>query len=302
MIRQFSEHDLGALLKCWNESAAYDALPAEVLEEKLTDEGAGGVTGWLWEESSGGSIDCVAGFIAGAVGSFSDADQRGYVKMLAVRPAARRRGIGAALLDRMLDVLQAEGARTVRIGESAPNYLTPGLDRRYADSLIFFCNRRFEVIGEAVDMEAPLGDFRGHPDPGVVDCGHGYVLRRAGEAKIDALNAFLAEHWPAWLSEVGSSMRRQPPAVHVADRGSEIVAFAAHSGNNAGLGTFGPMGTAPAHRGHGLGARLFERCLVDLARKGFVRAVIPWVGPVAFYERTVAASISRTFVRLERRL
>jgi hypothetical protein len=80
------------------------------------------------------------------------------------------------------------------------------------------------------------------------------------------------------------------------------VAFAAHDGNNAGLGWFGPAGTLPAHRGRGLGAALLLQCLLDVAEAGHEAGVIAWIGPREFYERTVGAVDDRMFVVMEKPL
>jgi len=35
---------------------------------------------------------------------------------------------------------------------------------------------------------------------------------------------------------------------------------------------------------------------------GYKNAIIPWVGPVAFYYKTVGATINRVFVRMKKML
>jgi GNAT superfamily N-acetyltransferase len=93
-------------------------------------------------------------------------------------------------------------------------------------------------------------------------------------------------------------MAVDPPAVHLALRDDRIVAFSAHSAQNREWGFFGPMGTTPAARGHGLGAVLLMRCLEDLRKAGYGRAVIPWVGPIAFYAANVPCRVERVYWRL----
>ncbi len=74
--------------------------------------------------------------------------------------------------------------------------------------------------------------------------------------------------------------------------------FAAHDGNNRGLGWFGPMGTLDTHRGQGLGEALLLGCLLDVVDRPD-GGVIAWVGPVGFYSRACGAVPDRRFVVFE---
>ena len=71
--------------------------------------------------------------------------------------------------------------------------------------------------------------------------------------------------------------------------------------NYRGLGWFGPTGTWPAHRGRGLGEALLLACLVDVAAAHEI-CEIAWVGPRAFYERTVGVADVRRFVTMSKEL
>lgn len=78
-------------------------------------------------------------------------------------------------------------------------------------------------------------------------------------------------------------------------------AFAAHDGNNRGLGWFGPTGTWPAHRGKGLGEALLMACLVDVGRE-HARCEVAWIGPRPFYDKVAGIVEDRRFVLLAREL
>jgi GNAT superfamily N-acetyltransferase len=131
----------------------------------------------------------------------------------------------------------------------------------------------------------------------------GYVARRAGAGDAAALEA-LCVRWfsRAWAFEVARALEVE--GVHVAARAAsgELVAFAAHDGNNRGLGWFGPAGTLEAHRGHGLGAALLCACLRDVADAGHAEGVIAWIGPRPFYETIAGAVDDRSFVVMEKTL
>ena len=101
-----------------------------------------------------------------------------------------------------------------------------------------------------------------------------------------------------WALEVGRAAAGPRRAVHAAFAAGAPVAFAAADGNNQGLGWFGPAGTDPAHRGKRLGEALLVRCLEDV--RGLPEAgVIAWIGPKAFYAKTVGAVDDRRFITLE---
>jgi hypothetical protein len=93
------------------------------------------------------------------------------------------------------------------------------------------------------------------------------------------------------------------PAVHLAlDADGAIAAFAAHDGNNRGLGWFGPAGTLMPHRGKGLGEALLVACLVDLAGEGRQSCTVAWIGPRDFYQRAAGIAREDRFVVLGKEL
>lgn len=270
------------------------------------------------------------------LGAFSDADellgvlaQAGrFIKMLAVRPDARRRGIGTALLDAARENLtrsaaleNREARPKLRIADHAGNYLSPGLDVRYTGGQDFLRARGFAQVGTNQNLRAPLAENPSlRPEHlAALDAkvaAFGYTVRRATQAEQRPLADMVAKVFsPIWALEVeralgpglgGPAAERTPQlpegaAVHVAlDPSGAPVAFAAHDGNNRGLGWFGPMGTLDAHRGKGLGELLHLLCLRDVAESGQAEGgVIAWVGPVEFYARVCGAKLDRRFVAFE---
>jgi len=110
---------------------------------------------------------------------------------------------------------------------------------------------------------------------------------------------------PAWCTECTTALSHDAlfAAFRDNDPTSEILGFAAHSGNNAALGWFGPIGVAPSARGTGLGTALARAALADLAARGFRTVTIPWVARdvVRFYTPLVGSltEISRVILRLD---
>jgi GNAT superfamily N-acetyltransferase len=164
----------------------------------------------------------------------------------------------------------------------------------------------------------------------------GYEIRRARPDERAALCAAVAaEFGGAWHYEVERALASEPAGVHVAveltatrdpsrvhvavertpthdprrvhvaTRAAEphatYCAFAAHDGNNRGLGWFGPTGTWPAHRGKGLGEALLMACLVDIAAERS-QCEVAWIGPRAFYDKVAGIAGERRFVPMIKQL
>ncbi len=231
-----------------------------------------------------------------------------WLRLLAVEPEGRRQGVGTALLPHAEALVRATGERCLRTAAEPGNYLTPGVDARDGETLGWLERRGFARVGENESWKVPLVENPlVSPARAATLAAHvearGYAIKRAVAADAGRLSGWVGEHFStAWAFEVERALESDPPAVHVAlcraDRA--LVAFAAHDGNNRGLGAFGPAGTVPAHRGLGLGLALLVRCLADVAAAGHLESAIPWVGPRDYYQRAVGAVADRRFVVLER--
>lgn len=304
MIRPLHTDDFYEAIRCWNDSAPFDPMTAELFRENVPeDEGYLPETGWLDEGEEG-----IRGLAVGVLRQ-NEGAVRGHIKFLAVRRGFRRRRIATELLERVEDRLRAHGAAEIRIGESAPNYHTPGVDIRYAPAVHCFEKCGYRIVGEAYNQDVILGRGEEHPDEVLPPFDVRNLERslaemeftRAVDGDLGKVRKLLEEHWRAWIPEVERTFRNVPISLHIATERDRIVAFSAYDGNNVGTGTFGPMGTDPAYRSRGIGEVLLKRCLNDLHRQGHRRAIIPWVGPLGFYSETVGATISRVFARMEKR-
>jgi mycothiol synthase len=257
------------------------ALPHDrldvVAEEKLFGEN-GLRSSQLLGIESGGEL---AGLIATA---------GRWIKLLAVAGPHRRQGLASTLLQQL-------GDGRLRVMDHPGNYLSPGLDIRYAESRAFFAARGFRETGEVENIRAPL---EGNLLVGRTVAVPGYRIRKAELTDEAALLEWVARAFhPVWSFEVARALAGPRRAVYVATHDDSFVAFAAADGNNQGLGWFGPAGTDPAHRGKKLGEALLLRCLEDV--RGLPEAgVIAWIGPKEFYARACGAVDDRRFITLER--
>jgi len=290
-IRPLQEDELVAVLRLWNASAAHDPLTLALLAEKVLQDPDDTATCMVACDG-----DALFGFAMGVL-RVVDGVRRGIVKLLVVDPSGRRQGTGTELLKSVETALTARGATLLRVAESAPNYLVPGVDARYSEGLAFFEAHGYSRKGEAYNLRA---DLRADAIPQVKSLGHAIVLRRAGAADLAQLGDFLHERWPTWNAEVMAAAGNSPPTLYVALQGAELIGFAAHDANNRGTAWFGPMGVTEESRGSGVGCALLRRCLADMRRQGHLHAIIPWVDAIPFYEKCAGATLSRTFIRFEK--
>lgn len=294
-IASLRKEHASPLLELWNEAATYDPVTAQVFHEKIWGDAD------FDEELTLVAIEAdVPVAFAQSVVRQHDSVPRGYVKLVAVAPQHQRQGIGRRLLEQLHNKMIEQGVKELRVAESAPNYLTPGVDARYEDALFFFQSIGYQRIGEAKNL---IVQFAGHDFSTVTSeqelVNQEITICRATAKVKPLLDDFLHSFWPSWKAEVGKSMACDPPAVHLALADRTVVGFSAYDGNNQGTGWFGPMGTHPDYRGHGIGKVLSARCLHDLQAQGLSEAIIPWVSETSLYESQLGAVLDRTFVRME---
>ncbi|WP_433055409.1 GNAT family N-acetyltransferase [Dactylosporangium sp. CS-033363] len=224
-----------------------------------------------------------------AFASISDADPSlGHVELLAVLPEARRRGVGSRLLRAAEERLRALGATRVRLGGNPPCYAWPGIDVRYTPAVCLARRAGYKVSDTAWNMTADLTRRDAFPEQ--ADESQDFKVEAAGPDVPEWVRGIWGDGW-AW--EVEQSLGRAGAGCYVARRGGEVLGFAAYGANRPSW--FGPMGTAPAAEGLGVGRVLLRRCLADQRAMGLSAAQIGWAGPIGFYSKAVGARIERVF-------
>ena len=296
--RHVQPTDRAAMLALWNRHVLFDPLTPALLREKVWDD-ADVEPDLTWLAEQHGQL---LGFSIG-VARRREPHPLGYIKLLAVDASRRRQGIGSQLLQATEQSLYSAGASEIRMCESAPNYLTPGMDQRYIAGKRFVETHGYASVGATCNLTVDLTqnafaatELEAHL------AARGITLRRANAGDAEAVLAVAAAHWPAWQGEVTNALRNDPISLHIALDPERVLGFAAYDTNNLGIGWFGPMGTAPAAEGQGLGRVLLWRCLRDQKAQGHAAAIIPWVGPIAFYCRYAGAQIDRRFERYAKRM
>ncbi|HUP84424.1 MAG TPA: GNAT family N-acetyltransferase [Acidimicrobiales bacterium] len=277
------------MLERWDETRAAEltslcdaALPGENLTE---DE----LRAVVWDGESPtivvGSADG-AGAAAGLVRPVGGRSV-GFVQLVAVRPDARRRGLGSALVSAIRDwAFKEHGCDGIGVGGGSPYYLWPGVDVQATAALCLFESLGFAPRGCEVNMAYPTRHRAEVPE--------GIELRRALEEDDVASGlAFVDRHWPNWVAEARRAVEHASCHLAIASSDGAVVGFGCHSVNR--LGWLGPMGTDPERRHGGLGNALLGAIATDLMAAGLESVQVAWVGPVGFYANAAGASVSRTF-------
>jgi mycothiol synthase len=258
---------------------------------------------------SGAPISASGGRVVGVVlGSVSHRDDSiGHVDLVAVDPDERRRGIGRALMSRIEGALAGLGAGEVVLAGNAPYYAWPGIDVRYTPAICAAMAFGFEQDQPAWNMTADLtaeGSLALRPtEPAEKRLAEqGITVRRAAVEDLPALVEFtLANFVSGWAGEISHSVGREQAGCHVAiSADGAILGFAAYGSSRPSW--FGPMGTAPAAQGLGIGGVLLRRCLADQKATGHGSAQIGWVGPVPFYSGAAGARVERVFFLYRKQL
>ncbi len=231
-----------------------------------------------------------------------------WLRLLAVAPEHRGEGVGTELLQACERQIAAHSS-LVRTLDQPGNYLSPGIDMRNNASISWLKRRGYEPAANACNL---LIGLENNPLVSQVRFAtlrircerQGYRILRLPKERLETDAATIAEVFSqGWAFE----MRRSQhicDGVHVAIEAATgvLAGFAAHDGNNAGRGWFGPTGILEPHRGRGLGAALLMACLLDVREAGHVRCQVAWIGPREFYDKIAGIESERLFTVMRKEL
>ena len=206
------------------------------------------------------------------------------------------------LLDELTVRLTERGAREIHLFATPPHYLRPGVDIRETGLIGALQEMGWEHSATHFNMTCDLTAWSCPGERAIFGEVDGYRVRRAAPGEREALRTFMERGWTVgWLDAAMLGFGHEPLGVFVAEKAGELVGFSAYEVDQC-LGSFGPTGVAPTHRGRGLGARLLWACLDDLQKKRRAECQIGWVGPVGFYHRACGAVLGPAYWMMSRRL
>ncbi len=292
-IREMQEADLAQMTLVARRGLEFEMLDEALVREKTINAPDNDPSLGLVYLDEGR----ITAFAQGVMRGELDGKKKGCIRLFCVDRAYRRMGHGDVLFDELESRMKMLGAQVVTIMDDPKNYLTPGVDFRYTEAYCFLLGRGYKVFRENHSMACKIGvDQWPELDAQVANLqSDGIEIRRATLKDWPAIKTFLELEWAGWVTEVQSALHNQVPSVYIGLKDGEVIAFAGYQGNNKSQPFFGPMGTSEVLRGRGAGAVLMSLGLRDLARQGWDHAIIPWVGPVAFYARFFDAWIERCF-------
>jgi len=299
-IINFSEEYLKKTAKLCRQNLVYDVMPDHLLREKTFGDPD------YREDLTLLAVDDdekeVAGFIQGVIRNRKDG-RYGYVKLLCVSKDNRRNNIAQQLYDILEDKFRDEEVKVIRVGESYPNYLMPGVDPYYTEAICFFERNSFEKFNDTANLVVELTqqEFDTKDAENHLHIENIFVKRAEQKDKEKVLD-WLQNAFEGWIPEVTEAFNCDPIPLFISGKAGSVWAFSAYEVNNKGTGWFGPMGTDIATRGKGIGAVLLKRCLKAMKEEGFTKAIIPWVGPIPFYMHYANAKVNRIFWRYEKKL
>jgi GNAT superfamily N-acetyltransferase len=282
--------DLEALSDFCNRNIEYDHFTPPLIEDKTFGDPHFDAELNLVGRS-GGRI------VAFMPGLFKDRQGRptGWIKWFAVDQDRRRQGIGSRLLEEMERRLRERGAEEIRLSDCAPNYLQPGVDPRNTAAAAFLLRRGYIKSGDFFHMEADLSGRDWSTAEGERRLSEeGFAFRRLEPIDREPFLNFLAggsRREDAY--RVVKCYLQNPISCHIALQDDKVVAYAQYDVDRPGW--FGAMRTIEKYRRtKGLGTILFRRCMADMQRLGYPKALIGWVAPLYFYAKVADARVCRT--------
>ncbi|MBA7530903.1 hypothetical protein ES705_23114 [subsurface metagenome] len=239
-ISNFSKEKLVELTGFMNTNHDLDTFTAELLNEKIFDDPAFNTDLTIFSTCNRN----LTGFGMAVLRQ----DGLGFIKLIAVGKDSRERGIGRAIYQVLEERLKVMGCRSIRVYNSNPNYLLPGVDPRYTPALCFFTSLGFKRYGETLNMSVDLKkmSFQTSVDEKKL-LKSGVCITRAKLSDGESLLSFMHSVFPLWIHEVKTMLANDIITVFIASKEQEIISFAGYDGNNIGTGWFGPMGTHTAH-------------------------------------------------------
>ncbi|MEX0969324.1 MAG: GNAT family N-acetyltransferase [Paracoccaceae bacterium] len=125
--------------------------------------------------------------------------------------------------------------------------------------------------------------------PSAPRCAEDIIIRRPLAAESGLIADWISANFHrGWADETAPAFARQPIALFTAQRGNDLLGFAAY--NVTAPGFFGPTGVAKAARRQGIGAALVWACMDALRHLGHVYAFIGDSADDAFYARILGAT------------
>ncbi len=286
-IRAYRGIDEAELLNVWHLAMTHDRLSAELFRTKVLLDSN------FQPENLVVAVEDerVVGFVLALtrqVPLFLQGlePEKSWITAFGVHPDYRRRGIGRALFNHILERLKGQGRKTLEISPYVPNYFVPGVDTQaYPDALRFLEDAfGFTVIERPISMGASLTGFQIPSEIRQLELKRqkedDLRIRAVTSADLPDLMPFVATHfgwdWYRHLQEYlleyfGDSSSQM--CILVARLRGEVVGFCPQRRER-----FGPFGVHPDARNLGIGRILLFRCLAEMSARQVYYSYFMWTG------------------------
>jgi len=202
----------------------------------------------------------------------------GYIRLLALDPACRGKGLGHVLLRGAEEDLV--GASVITVGADPPYFLFPGVPVEETALCCLLERHHYWREETNYNIDIDLSDLP--PDPGVG------VEPRAEQRPV--VEEWVGRYWSNWRGEVMRAFDQGSLLLRCDD--DDITGFCAYDVNR--VGTLGPIASRPDLIGKGIGAPLLVGALHRLRAMGRDRIEVLWVGPMVPYAR-LGGHVGRLF-------
>ena len=151
-IKEFSEEYIAETAKLCRQTLVNDIMPEFLLREKTVgDPDYDPALTYLSFDEKGE----INGFIQGVIRERKD-EKYGYIKLLCVAKDFRRKKIATALYEQVEEKFNDSGVAVIRLGESYPNYFSPGIDPFYTEGICFFIQKGFKKFNDTANLLVDL--------------------------------------------------------------------------------------------------------------------------------------------------
>jgi GNAT superfamily N-acetyltransferase len=237
----------------------------------------------------------VVGFSVGKYPAIGESQSRGSVSLVLVKEEYRRRGLGRAMVDSLVEEMRGKGIYDAQLGAGSGMYLWPGVPDNLPGAQCFFETCGWSYPESSVDMVCEIGNYE--PPEGVPsDYVQGKIdFVNPDESMAEDLLTFERTHFPNWYPYYeGSLKERRYQGILVArTKEGAIVGSTLLARSNAvwaesiggKVGTFGAIGVSEDIRKHGVGMALASESIKVLRQSGAEKCYIGWTDLVDWYAK-----------------
>jgi mycothiol synthase len=307
-IDTYNNGDEADILDIWREALPQDAIDVETFAQKVLADPNYERGGMLVARQDGRAVGFALALVRRIpIDPASDLDpDTAWIAAFAVRPEARRAGVGASLFDAAEAFARARGRRRLEVGPYAPNYFWPGTDpERYPQAVAFLETRGYGRIYDCVAMDKSLVGYATPPDVLALERSleaEGYHFTTLSPRYVVALAEFNDRVFnPDWARACRDAVARRVPwdRTLLCVKDDEVCGFAQIGAYDHVPDRFGPFGVDESLRGKGIGKVLLYRSMAALAQKGYHDTWFLWTGersPAGHLYRRAGFTVTRSFV------